>query len=220
MARNHVDTVAELAPHLRWQMASLLLMVAACGLSWWAMGYALRSLEDVWQDRVEALAEIHETTSPLYRVLPVLAEVGHPVAMDSAAIALAAARIESSKAWRTYLGTTLTEAEVSLINQTTGPVASMLAGTDSLVRTLKLGNHDRYVQQMNDVFLPRLSAVAQHTTQLVTLQQTVTRERVAEARRRYKLARGSLGASILLAVVLAAGAFRVVRAARQRQKSA
>ena len=92
------------------------------------MGFALQSLEDVWADRVEALAEIHETTSPLYRVLPSLSEVGHPVAMDSAAVAVAAARVAADKAWRAYLATTLTEAEVTLMNQSTGPVAALLHG--------------------------------------------------------------------------------------------
>lgn len=166
------------------------------------MGYALTSLEDVWQDRVEALADLHETTAPLYRVLPGLSEIGRPVAMDSAAVALASARVLSDKAWRAYLATTLTEAEVALMNQITGPVAELHAASDSLVLTLKSGDHDQYVQQMNDLFVPRLGTVARRMEAIVALQRTVTRERVDEARRRYKVARGLLGASIVLAVVL------------------
>ena len=60
-----------------------------------------------------------------YRELSQLSESGRPVEMDSAATALNAARGESVRAWKTYVGTTLTEAEIALVNHTTGPVAEL-----------------------------------------------------------------------------------------------
>lgn len=182
------------------------LALVATILSWGALGYVLQSLDSVWQDRVEALAELHETSAPFYRVLPQLSELGHPVAMDSAANALTLARGESVQAWKLYLGTTLTEAEIALVNRTTGPVAQLHAAAADLAQTLVAGNHAGYVSQVDRVFLPRLSAVARQMEGLVTLQQTVTRERVAEAKRRYQWARGLLiGSGVLAAAVVVAG---------------
>ena len=74
------------------------LALVATILSWGALRYALQSLQSVWQDRVEALAELHETSAPFYRVLPQLSELGHAVALDSAARALTTARGESVQA--------------------------------------------------------------------------------------------------------------------------
>lgn len=202
MSHDSLNTVTAIHKPTVAPALGFLFVIVSLGLSWAAMAYALRSLEDVWQDRVEALAEIHETTSPFYRMLPSLSEVGHPVAVDSAVIELSAARARSSKAWRSYLQTTLTEAEVALMNQTTAPVASLLAGADSLVSALKSGNHDTYVRVMNELFIPRLAAVAQRMEALVALQQTVTRERVAEAKRRFQMSRAVLIGSGLLAVAL------------------
>lgn len=194
------------------------LALVATLLSWGALGYALQSLESVWQDRVEALAELHETSAPFYRILPQLSELGHPVAMDSAASALANARAESAKAWKAYLGTTLTEAEVALMNQTTGPVAELHRSAGDLSDILRQGDHDQYVIGLDRTFLPRLSAVAHRMESLVALQQTVTRERVAEARRRHQWARGLLvGSGVLAAMLVVAG---IVSRARPRAGSA
>jgi Tar ligand binding domain homologue len=208
MAHNDTDTDTKLRASTVWKVAAILVLIVACGLSWGAMGYALQALEDVWQDRVEALAELHGTTAPIYRVLPGLSEIGQQVAMDSAAVSLAAARLQSNTAWRTYLATTLTEAEVALMNRTTAPVAALHQAADSLVRILKGADHDQYVRHMNEVFLPGLGVVAARMEALVSLQQTVTRDRVDEARKRYKVARALLGLSILLALALAAVAYR------------
>lgn len=189
--------------------------LVATALSWGALGYALKSLESVWQDRVEALAELHETSAPFYRVLPQLSELGHPVAMDSAAIALTNARVESVAAWKLYLATTLTEAEIALVNQTTGPVAQLHKGAADLAATLRSGNHENYVTQVDREFLPRLSAVAQRMEGLVALQQTVTRERVKQARERHQWARGLLiGSGALAAVVVIASLKSRLRARR------
>lgn len=189
MSPDTSNTVAEIQPARALSALGLVGVVLAIALSWGAMGHALESLEDVWQDRVEALAEIHETTAPFYRMMPMLSEIGRPVATDSAAVALTEARGESAKAWRLYLSTTLTEAEVTLMNQTTGPVTLLHAGADTLIAVLKRGNHDEYVAALNATFLPRLNAVAQRMEALVSLQQTVTRERVAQARSRYQSSR-------------------------------
>ncbi|MEO7998067.1 MAG: Tar ligand binding domain-containing protein [Gemmatimonadaceae bacterium] len=183
-----------------------LLLLATTALSWGALGYALKSLESVWQDRVEALAELHETSAPFYRTLPSLSELGHPVAMDSAAAAMSQARAESSRAWKAYLGTTLTEAEVALVNRTTGPVAELQEGAAGIEQVLRAGDHAGLVSRMDSVFLPRLAAVAKRMEGLVALQQTVTRERVAEAQRRHQLARGLLiGSGVLAAVLMVVG---------------
>ena len=42
------------------------LALVATVLSWGALGYALRRLESVWQYRVEAPAELYETSAPFY----------------------------------------------------------------------------------------------------------------------------------------------------------
>ena len=178
------------------------LLLIATALSWGALGYALKSLESVWQDRVEALAELYETSAPYYRALPTLSELGHPVAMDSAAAALSVARTESARAWKAYLNTTLTEAEVALVNGTTAPVAELQSGASTVEAVLRAGDHAGLVSRMDSVFLPSLAAVAKRMEGLVALQRTVTSERVTEARRRYQLARGLLIGSGVLAVGL------------------
>lgn len=189
-----------------WIPALGILLLITTALSWGALGYALKSLESVWQDRVEALAELHETSAPFYRALPSLSELGHPVAMDSAAATLAQARLASTKAWKAYLGTTLTEAEVALVNETTIPVAQLQEGAASLEQVLRAGDHAGLVSRMDSVFLPRLAAVAKRMEGLVALQQTVTRERVAEAQRRHQLARGLLiGSGVLAAALVVIG---------------
>jgi hypothetical protein len=203
----HPDNVYWMGIRLPVLMPALgSLALIATILSWGAVGYALRSLESVWQDRVEALAELHETSAPFYRVLPQLSELGLPVTMDSVANALTSARGESVKAWKTYLGTTLTEAEVALVNQTTGPVGDLHKGAAELIETLRSGNHGNYVSQVQGQFMPRLYAVAMRMEGLVALQQTVTRDFVAEARRRHQWARAFLIVSgVLTTGVVAAG---------------
>lgn len=198
----HDDAISNRSRLPVWIPALGLLLLVTTALSWGALGYALKSLESVWQDRVEALAELHETSAPYYRALPSLSELGHPVAMDSAAAALSQARVVSTKAWKAYLGTTLTEAEVALVNETTVPVAQLQEGAASLEQVLRAGDHAGLVSHMDSVFLPRLAAVAKRMEGLVALQQIVTRERVAEARRRHQLARGLLIGSGVLATAL------------------
>lgn len=207
MARSGIDEGAGIfLKRPVWVPAIGILLLITTALSWGALGYALQSLESVWQDRVEALAELHETSAPFYRALPTLSELGHPVAMDSAAAAMSQARSESSRAWKAYLGTTLTEAEVALVNRTTGPVAELQEGAAGVEQVLRAGDHVGLVSRMDSVFLPRLATVAKRMEGLVALQQTVTRERVAEAQRRHQLARGLLiGSGALAAVLIAMG---------------
>lgn len=199
------------APRLARLLAALAtIALLSTLLSWGALALALRSLEAVWHDRVEALVYLHEVTAPLERVVPL---VTGPTTSgtDSVSVLVEAARLESAGAWRQYLATTFTAEEARRVDSVTPTVERALEGAAALRDVLGAGDARAIEGMLEDRFLPDVRQASLALERLVDVQRTVTREQVQAARSRHALARVLLlagGISSLALVIAALGATR------------
>lgn len=211
---------------IAWLSLVALLSTAS---SWAALALALRSLESVWHDRVEALAFLHETMLPLERAVPALLtarsgsvksdeRTSDSVTVRAADVErLRVARAGAADAWRRYLATTLTAEEARITREVRPAVERALGAADSLATTLAhpdAATRASAFELLRGVVLPTFEASTLGLERLVALQRTETRQQVELARARYGLARTTLTASVVATLLMLTAVLATTRGAR------
>lgn len=188
-------------------LAGLTLVAAlSTALSLGALALALRGLESVWRDRVEAVTFLHQVTSPLDRAVPAI--VGHgsasrtPADSSTAVIQLRMARRAADSAWHRYLVTTLTAEESALVREVTPSVQKALLSADSMASAMESRKPEAIAVTLDAVLLPALAEADRGLDALVALQSKITRSQVEAARERHRLAQLLLIASGIVTAAL------------------
>jgi hypothetical protein len=193
----------------------LAIVLLTSGLAWAFLGMALRSLETVLHDRVEALALLHTVNDELQHLVAdvaVRAERG-VLPMDSAAAVVRGARARADRAWQAYLGTWFTPAESLMVARIAPAVQLGIERAAQLVDTLDARAPAAIERFLDRAVGPDLDVVSTALRELVALQVGVTRDAYAVARARHTIAGQAfvgavVAASVLVLVALLAGGRR------------
>jgi len=193
----------------------LVLVLLTTGLGWAFLGGALRSLESVFRDRVEALALLHTVNDEMQHLvtdMAVKAERG-TVRRDSAAAVIRVARSRADAAWQAYLVTRFTPAESLLVARVSPAVAAGFAQSAVLADSLALGTPVALTPWLEAEVMPDLDALSAAVREIVALQVRVTQESYDRSRARYHIAGQAflgaiVGACVLVLVALLAGGRR------------
>lgn len=190
----------------------LVLVLLTTGLGWAFLGGALRSLESVFRDRVEALALLHTVNDEMQHLvtdMAVKAERG-VVGRDSAVRVIRVSRSRADSAWRAYLATRFTPAESLLVARVRPAVDRGFAQASVLADSLALGASTPLAPWLEREIMPDLDALSSAVREIVALQVRVTQEAYDQSRARYGIAGQAfvgaiVGACVLVLVALLAG---------------
>lgn len=193
----------------------LAIVLITSGLAWAFLGMALRSLESVLQDRVEALALLHTVNDELQHLVAdvaVRAERGLLPA-DSAATVVRGAQTRADSAWQAYLRTWFTPAESTMVARIAPDVQRGIVRAAQVADTLEARDAVALERFLDGTVGPDLDVVSTVLRELVALQVGVTREAYAVARARHTIAGQAfvgavVAASVLVLVALLAGGRR------------
>jgi hypothetical protein len=193
----------------------LVLVLLTIGLGWAFLGGALRSLESVFRDRVEALALLHTVNDEMQHLVTDIAvkvERG-VVSADSAAGVIRASRARADAAWQAYLVTRFTPAESALVARVAPAVAQGFAQATVLADSLEHGATANLAPLLEHHVMPELDALSAGVRDIVALQVRVTQEAYDLSRARYGIAGQAflgaiVGACVLVLVALLAGGRR------------
>lgn len=197
-------------------LAALLgLVLFTIGLGWVFLGGALRSLESVFRDRVEALALLHTVNDEMQHLVAdvaLKAERG-AVERDSAARVIRASQARADSAWQAYLLTRFTPAESVLVRRVAPAVTRGFTQAALLADSLDHGAAERLAPLLDRDVLPDLDALSAGVREIVALQVRVTQEAYELSRARYNIAGQAflgaiVGACVLVLVALLAGGRR------------
>jgi hypothetical protein len=193
----------------------LVLVLLTTGLGWAFLGGALRSLESVFRDRVEALALLHTVNDEMQHLvtdMAVKAERG-VVARDSAARVIRTSRVRADSAWQAYLRTRFTPAESLLVARVTPAVERGFAQAAVLADSLAQEAAPVLAPWLERDVMPDLDGLSSAVREIVALQVRVTQEAYDLSRARYGIAGQAflgaiVGACVLVLVALLAGGRR------------
>jgi len=193
----------------------LLLVLLTIGLGWAFLGGALRSLESVFRDRVEALALLHTVNDEMQHLvadMALKAERG-VVRTDSAAAVIRGSRARADSAWQAYLVTRFTPAESAMVSRVAPAVTRGFAQAALLADSLEHGAPARLAPLLELEVMPELDALSAGVREIVALQVRVTQEAYELSRARYGIAGQAflgaiVGACVLVLVALLAGGRR------------
>lgn len=206
------ETVAAGPPvrRARRRLAALLAALACVvlvttGLTWGTLAFALRNLESVWHDRVEALEFLYGAVTPFERTVASVA--GPQPEFLKAAARLDSAAALSRESWRRYLSTTFTDDEARLVDDITPTMERTNESLDTLAATLRRADSTRVGPAIRE-YLHAVAALSGGIEPLVRLQARVTRQLVQAARARHLVARTLLLGSALATLGLVVAALR------------
>jgi hypothetical protein len=184
-------------------------------LTWGALALALRGLESVWHDRVEALEFIHGVVTPIERTVPVIAR-RLPADLDATAAMLDSARESSIEHWGRYLATYFTTEESRLAGEVAVQLESVHASMRTLSQQLRASDTAGLERTVDDAFLPALAELSAGIEPLVRLQAEVTRDQVEATRSRHAISRTLLIASAVATLALLATVMGGAKPVRKR----
>lgn len=193
-------------------LASIVLLTTA--LTWGTLALALRNLESVWHDRVEALEFLYGSVTPLERTVASVAGPV-PIEFDRTAARLDSAGAQSRESWQKYLVTTFTDDESRLVDDITPTMSRTHTTLDTLSALLRQGDTAR-VAVVSREYLHAVAALSGGVEPLVRLQALVTRQLVQAARARHLVARTLLVGTAVATLALVVAALRGSRGRRYR----
>jgi hypothetical protein len=193
----------------------LVLVLLTTGLGWVFLGGALRSLESVFRDRVEALALLHTVNDEMQHLVTDMAvkvERG-AVSRDTAARVIRQSHTRADSAWQSYLRTRFTPAESLLVARVSPAVEAGFSRAVVLADSLSHGTSAPLAPWLETVVMPDLDALSAAVREIVALQVRVTQDAYTQSRARYDIAGRAflgaiVGACVLVLVALLAGARR------------
>ncbi len=200
----------------------LAIVLVTTGLAWTFLGLAMRSLESVLHDRVEALALIHTVNDEMQHQVADLAIKADRqlITTDSAAASVRAAQQRAQEAWTTYLNTWFTPEEAELVARITPVIDAGFRQAGRLADTLQTGRTQALPTFLDELFFREIDAFSSALRELVALQVSVTRQAHALSQARFRIAGQAflaavIAASVLVVVALLAGGRRTPHATRR-----
>ena len=182
----------------------LLLVLLTTGLGWAFLGGALRSLESVFRDRVEALALLHVVNDEMQHFVTDMAVKAERAVVrpDSAAQVIRDSHARADSAWRAYQATRFTPAESLLVTRVAPLVVRGFAQAVRLSDSLEQGASPRLAVWLEREVMPDLDVLSDGVRELVALQVRVTQEAYERSQARYRIAGQAFLGAIVSACVL------------------
>ncbi len=183
-------------------------MLVSTALTWGTLALALRNLESVWHDRVEALEFLYGAVTPFERTVASVA--GEDPDFPETIARLDSAASLSRESWRRYLGTTFTDDEARLVDDIIPTMNRTHSALDTLTGRMSRADTVR-VEYARREYLHAVSALSGGIEPLIRLQARVTRQMVQAARARHLVSRTLLIGSVVATIVLVVAALRGAR---------